>query len=174
MGNDMEFGPVQLLVVAFEEGKFEGKVIAELKRLREHDIVRVIDLLVVHRDEADNVERVEVSDLSAEEAEMMGALAGALIGMGADGEEGAEAGALAGAEAAADGSLLDDEAWYVADHIPPGATVGIALLEHRWAIPLRDAIHDAGGATLTDAWIHPEDLVALGAAAHVAAIDAAG
>ena len=36
-------------------------------------------------------------------------------------------------------------------------------LEHRWAIPLRDAIRDAGGVPFADSWIHPEDLVALGA-----------
>ena len=39
----------------------------------------------------------------------------------------------------------------------------MALLEHRWAIPLRDAIRRNGGFPLADAWIHPEDLVAIGA-----------
>lgn len=36
---------------------------------------------------------------------------------------------------------------------------GRALIEHRWAIPLRDAIHKTGGRTLADAWIHPDDPV---------------
>jgi hypothetical protein len=35
----------------------------------------------------------------------------------------------------------------------------VALIEHRWAIPLRDAIHKTGGRTLADAWIHPDDPV---------------
>jgi uncharacterized membrane protein len=161
----MEFGPVQLLVVGFENGKFEGKILAELKRLREHDIIRLVDLLVVHRTSEEEVERIEHSDLSQEEAMEFGALAGALLGLGADGEEGAEAGAELGAAAAEDGSILDGETWYLADHIPVGTTAGIALIEHRWAVPLRDAILDAGGATLADTWIHPQDLVALGAVA---------
>jgi len=169
----MDFGPVQLLVVGFEEGKFEGKILAELKRLREHDIVRLVDLLFVRRGEGDTVEKVELSDLSQEEAMEFGALAGALLGLGAEGEEGAEAGALLGAAAAEDGSILDDEAWYLADHIPEGASAAIALLEHRWAIPLRDAIQDAGGVTLADSWVHPQDLVAIGAAARLAADRAA-
>ena len=38
----------------------------------------------------------------------------------------------------------------------------MALLEHRWAIPLRDGIRDAGGFQLADAWIHPADLVGIG------------
>ena len=159
-----EFGPVQILVVGFEHGKFEGKILEELRRLREADIVRLVDLVFVHHDEEGNLAKVEVSDLSQEEAMEMGALAGALVGFGAEGEEGVEAGAEAGAAAAQDGSLLDgDNAWYVADHIPPGSSAGIALLEHRWAIPLRDAIEEAGGHTLVDAWVHPEDLVAIGA-----------
>jgi uncharacterized membrane protein len=162
----MELGPVQMLVVGFEKGKFEDKILAELQRLREHDIIRMVDLLFVTKDEQGDVAKVEHSDLSQEEATEFGALAGALLGLGAGGEEGAEAGAAAGAAAAADGSVLDDEdVWYLADAIPPGASAAIALIEHRWAIPLRDAILEAGGQTLADTWVHPQDLVAIGAAA---------
>jgi hypothetical protein len=39
------------------------------------------------------------------------------------------------------------------------------LIEHVWAIPLRDKLLNAGGSVLADAWIHPADLVAVGAAA---------
>jgi hypothetical protein len=39
------------------------------------------------------------------------------------------------------------------------------LIEHRWAIPLRDGIVAAGGFALADEWIHPADLVAAGVAA---------
>jgi hypothetical protein len=38
----------------------------------------------------------------------------------------------------------------------------VLLIEHLWAIPLRDAIVDAGGIALSDEWIHPADLVAAG------------
>jgi hypothetical protein len=53
----------------------------------------------------------------------------------------------------------------VADAIPPGMTAAIAMLEHRWAIPLRDAVLDNDGVILADEWIHPEDLVRYGAEA---------
>ena len=154
----MDFGPVQLLVVGFEDGKFEGEIIAELRRLREHDIIRLVDLLFVAKDEAGEVVELEQSDLSAEESVEFGALAGALLGLGADGEEGAELGAELGAEAAAEGSLLGGEdSWYLVDAIPPaGSSVAIALIEHRWAVPLRDAIQSAGGEALVDTWVHPE------------------
>jgi len=91
---------------------------------------------------------------------------GALVGFGADDEEGAEFGAIAGAAELEDGHLFDDAAvWYLGDAIPEGTAAAVALLEHRWAIPLRDKIAQAGGITLSDAWIHPADLVAAGALA---------
>ena len=49
--------------------------------------------------------------------------------------------------------------------IPTGTTAAVALLEHRWAIPLRDGILDAGGVVLADEWIHARDLIAVGLAA---------
>jgi len=61
-------GPVQLLVVGFEQPDFKGEVLAHLQRLREHDLVRVIDILLVHKDAAGELETRQVSDLSAQEA----------------------------------------------------------------------------------------------------------
>ena len=160
----MEFGPVQVLIVGFEDGEFSGEILSELRRLKQHDIVRLVDLLFVSRAEDGAIEAVEHSDLPQEEAVAFGALAGALLGLGAAGSDGAEAGAAVGAATVEErGSVINpDDVWYLADAIPPGASAGIALLEHRWAIPLRDAIERAGGHSLADAWVHPEDLVAAG------------
>jgi hypothetical protein len=92
-----------------------------------------------------------------------GATVGALLGFGMAGEEGLEAGAEAGAEALEDGQVFDDdEMWVAIDAIPNGTAAGVALIEHRWAIPLRDAIARAGGFVLADEWIHAKDLVAIG------------
>jgi uncharacterized membrane protein len=158
----MTMGPVQLLVVGFEGGEFEGEILAELDRLRENDIVRLIDLLFVRKDDNGNVERILRSDLTPEEAEAFGATVGALIGFGAAGDEGAELGAVEGAAALEDGHVLDDDVWFVDDAIPNGTAAAVALLEHRWAIPLREGIRNAGGFHLADAWIHPADLVGIG------------
>ena len=160
----MALGPVQLLTVGFDEPNFTGAALEELKRLAEHDIVRLVDLLVVAKDDDGNVTQVEISDRP--ELEKYGAVVGALLGLGAAGEEGMEAGAVAGAEAMAGGKMYDPEdVWVLADQIPPGMTAAICMLEHRWAIPLREAIADANGAVLVDEWVHPEDLVRYGAEA---------
>lgn len=159
-----EFGPVQIMVVGFKETNFQGQVLDELKRLTDEGIVRLVDLAVVSKDDAGEIAAVELSGLSAEESAELGALAGAMIGLGMDGEEGMEEGAIAGAEAAEEGFIGEEAVWSIADAIPEGTTAAVALIEHRWAIPLRDAIRSAGGIPLADSWIHPEDLVAFGAA----------
>lgn len=159
----MRFGPIQILVVSFEGNRFRGEILPELQRLREHDIVRLVDLLVVGKDEDGNINSLQRSDLSPEEAREFGAIAGALIGLGVGGDAGAEAGSEAGAAAMTEGVHVDEEAvWDVADTIPNGSSAAIALLEHRWAIPLREAIARANGAALADTWVHPADLVAIG------------
>jgi uncharacterized membrane protein len=161
----MAIGPVQMLVVGFEGPEFKGEILEELKRLKDEDIIRLIDLVVVKKDDNGEIETLHTSDLSEDEAMEFGAVAGALIGLGAEGEEGAEAGALAGAEAMEDGQVFDDDqVWYAADAIPNGTAAGVALIEHRWAIPLRDAIIRANGIPLVDEWIHATDLMAVGVA----------
>ena len=51
-------GPVQLLVVGFEHPEFDGGILAELERLGEQDVIRLVDLLVVYKDAEGNVERL--------------------------------------------------------------------------------------------------------------------
>jgi uncharacterized membrane protein len=158
-----EIGPVQMLVLGFAEPNFTGQIAAELDRLRSLDFVRIIDAMVVNKDDDGDITSVQVSDLSPDEATQMGAVIGALIGFGYGGEDGALEGALAGEEAMADGHLIsDEEAWYVADTIPNGSAAAIILIEHLWAIPLRDAIVSAGGIALADRWIHASDLIEVG------------
>ncbi len=162
----MTIGPVQLVVLGFEGNSLTGEILAELRRLRDHDVIRLIDLLFVSKDESGEATVMEASDLTQEEVMEFGATVGALIGLGEAGEQGAVAGAVAGAEALEDGHVFDEhEVWYVTDSIPNGSSAAVALLEHRWAIPLRDAMQSAGGALLDESWVHPLDLVAVGLAA---------
>jgi len=160
----MAIGPVQLLVLGFDEPNFRGEILAELDRLKENDIVRVIDGLAVYKDAEGEVTVIKRTDLSDEEAAEFGATVGALIGLGAGGLEGAEAGAEAGADATADGVdvFSEEEAWDVVDDIPNDTAAAVILLEHRWAIPVRDAVVRAGGFRVADGFISPLDLVAVG------------
>jgi uncharacterized membrane protein len=160
----MAIGPVQLVVLGFKHPDFHGEIIAELERLREADAVRVIDSLVVYKDAEGELEVEHLSNLSTEEAIELGSKVGALIGLGIEGEEGMEAGAVAGAEAAAEGvhAFSEEEAWDVLEEIPEDSAAALLLLEHHWAVPLRDAIVRAGGFRISDGFISPLDLVEIG------------
>ena len=160
----MAIGPVQLIVLGFSHPDFHGEIIAELERLRESDTVRGIDSLAVYKDADGELEVEHLSNLSTDEAIELGSKIGALIGLGIDGEEGAEEGAIAGAEAAADGVQVfsEQEAWDVLEDIPNDSAAALVLLEHHWAVPLRDAIARAGGFRISDGFISPLDLVEIG------------
>ncbi len=162
----MAIGPVQLIVLGFSKPDFHGEIIAELERLRESDMVRVIDSLAVYKDAQGALEVEHLSNLSADEAIEYGTKIGALIGLGIEGEEGMEAGAVAGAEkVAADGGVhvfTEEEGWDILEDIPDGSAAALILLEHHWAVPLRDAIARAGGFRLSDGFISPLDLVEIG------------
>jgi len=161
----MTIGPVQLLVLGFYDPQANGAIADELKRLRDSDMVRVVDALVVVKDANGEAAAMEASQLTDEESAEYGALVGALVGLGAGGERGMEAGAEAGAqEAAADGFRVfsDEVAWDVLAEIPNGTAAALILLEHRWAIPLRNAVAGAGGFPISDGFVHAQDLVAIG------------
>ena len=138
-----------MIVIAFDGGSFDGRVLDELRRLRAADTVRVIDLLFVAKDGQGTVVELDQADLLAGEDAAFGDLVRALFGTGMSGRNGSPADR--------------DGVWFLADAIPTGTAAAVALLEHRWAMPLRDAIESAGGHDLVDRWIHREDLPSVGA-----------
>jgi uncharacterized membrane protein len=160
----MAIGPVQLVVLGFKHPEFHGEIIAELERLRASDTVRVIDALAVHKDADGEIEVQHLSNLSKQEAIELGSKVGALIGLGIEGEEGLAAGAEAGAEAAENGVSVfsDEDAWDVIEDIPNDSAAALLLVEHHWAVPLRDAVVRAGGLRISDGFISPLDLVEIG------------
>jgi uncharacterized membrane protein len=161
----MAIGPVQLIVLGFNHPDFHGEIISELERLRESDTIRVIDSMAVYKGADGDLEIEHLSNLTQQEAIELGSKIGALIGLGIEGEEGAEAGAAAGAEeAAAEGIQVfsDADEWDVLDDIPNDSAAALILVEHHWAVPLRDAIARAGGFRIADGFISPLDLVGIG------------
>jgi uncharacterized membrane protein len=161
----MAIGPVQLIVLGFSQPEFHGEVKAELQKLRDSDTLRVIDAIAVHKDADGELSVEHLSNLTKDESIELGAKIGALIGLGIEGEEGMAAGALAGAEAAeAEGVEVfsDEGAWDVLEDIPNDSAAVLLLVEHHWAVPLRDAIARAGGFRIGDAFVSPLDLIEIG------------
>jgi uncharacterized membrane protein len=160
----MTIGPVQLIVVGFNHPNFDGEIIAELQRLHDSQTVRVIDALAVHKDADGEIEVQHLSNLTKEEAIEVGSTIGALIGLAIEGEEGAAKGAVLGAEEAANGVEVfsDPKDWDVLEEIPNDSAAALVLLEHHWAVPLRDSIARVGGFRISDGFISPLDLVEVG------------
>jgi uncharacterized membrane protein len=157
----MTIGPVQLLVLAFDRPDFQGGIRAELERLRGDGLVRVIDVLAVHKAVGGEVRVLHESQLDAGEAQEVGALVGALLGIGAG--LGPDVGAALGAQQVAEqGGVFGEDARKALTDIPEDSAAALVLIEHLWAIPLRDAIARAGGERVASVPVGPRELVGLG------------
>ena len=159
----MTIGPVQAFVIGFPDNDlFEGRIAEELARLSDVGQIRIIDAVFVIRDEED-VSVLSVSDLDDEQRSELRAAVGALIGLGVAGAEGAEAGAVLGASIDADAPTAAEVlAAALVDDLPDGSSALVLAIEHLWAVPLRDAVRDAGGVVLGHRSLTLEELVAFG------------
>ena len=133
-------------MVGFDEPSFSGEVLAELSRLGDAGVVRLVDVLLVSRDEHGGLETLPSPPGAAPE---LGRLAAALL-----------------TEAASDGSRSGQDRpdladWSLDDAVPPDGLAAVALIEHTWAQPLVLAIRSAGGRLLDETWLAPDDLAML-------------
>jgi hypothetical protein len=161
----MSIGPIQAFVIGFPDNDlFEGRIAEELVRLSDVGQIRVVDAVFVTR-EGDDVSVLSVSELDDEQRAELRAAVGALIGLGVAGIEGAEAGAEAGASVDVDAMTgAEMVAAGLIDELPDGSSALVLAIEHLWAVPLRDAVRDAGGLVLAHRSLSAEDLIALGLA----------
>jgi len=162
----MAMGPVQILVIGYgQDAQFTGAALDELRRLIDHDVVRLVDLLFVHKNDDGSIEKIELTDTDElAKAGRRRRRADRLRRGRRGGRRGRRRGRRGrgrrrGLRLRRGAGLV-----YRRRH-PEGMSAGIAVLEHRWAIPLRDAIAGSGGVALADEWLHPQDLIALGIAA---------
>jgi len=164
----MTIGPLQLLVIGFVDPKLDGSILGALTDASAAGTIKVVDMLGVYKDEDGTVLAAQATDLTEDEAMTYGAWVGALIGLGAGGEEGARVGAVAGAIHAMDEYEygIDAEGLAtIADDIPAGGAGMLLVIEHTWAIPLRDAARASGGIVIAQDFLSPEALITLGAVA---------
>jgi hypothetical protein len=153
----MPIGPVQLLVLGFDDARFHREIATELERLRENGAVRVIDALAVYKDADGELEVAHLSNLPDAEVGDLGRVVAALVGLEVEGEPALDIAAGAGETAAG-----EQEPWDVLDDIPRDSAAALLLIEHHWAVPLHDAIRRAGGFRIGDGFISPLDLAAIG------------
>jgi hypothetical protein len=159
----MSLGPMQAFVIGFpDNGLFEGRIAEELERLSDVGQIRIVDAVFVLR-EGDDLAALSVSDLDDDQRAELRSAVGALVGLGVAGGAGAVAGAELGASVDASApSAAELVAAALLDDLPDGSSALVLAIEHLWAIPLRDAVRDAGGVVIGHRSVTPEDLIALG------------
>jgi hypothetical protein len=132
-----ELGPVDWIVVEFPGSKFKGEIAPILDDLVERGTVRVLDLLLIRKDEAGALEFFELSDL--EENEM---------------------GSLRAYETELSMLLSEDDVTATAAAVEPGSTAALLVWENRWAAPFGSAVRRAGGQLVASGRIPVQALLA--------------
>lgn len=153
-GTSVSVGPVQLVVLGFDSPNFQGEIIDEFNRLRHSNTVRIIDSLLIYKDSDGSVEVVSATNLNEEEQAEFGGYVAALLGL--------DERTTAELSDSVEGMQDEEDIWDVVDEIPNDTAAALVLLDHQWAVPLRDAIRTAGGFMINEGFINPLDLVDVG------------
>ena len=132
-----KLGPVDYVVVEFPAGasNFTGEMADELIRLVDAGTIRVIDVLILSKDESGNVDAMELSDV-------------------------AELGALQAIEAELAELLAADDVEHLAAAMDPGSTAGVLIWENLWAAPFASAARRSGGQLIATGRIPIQAIIA--------------
>ena len=117
-----ELGPVDWIVVEFPGSKFNGEIAPALRDLVDRGLIRVLDLLILKKDEDGSLEAFELSDLDA-----------------------SEIGELRSYESELAMLLSEDDVTAVAAAIEPGSSAAVLVWENTWAAPFASAVRHSGG-----------------------------
>jgi hypothetical protein len=143
-----ELGPIDYLVVEFPAGKadFSGAMAEKLKELVDAGTVRVLDLLIITKDEGG---AVDASELHEFEGSDVGALR----------ELGAEFAQL----------LSEEDVGHIAAALEPGSVAATLIWENTWAAPFASSIRRSGGQLVASGRIPMQAIIAASEAAADAA-----
>jgi Family of unknown function (DUF6325) len=132
-----ELGPVDWIVVEFPGSRFNGQIAPALLDLVERDLVRVLDLLVLKKDDDGSLEAFELSDL----------------------DEG-EIGELRTYESELAMLLSEEDVTSLAAAIEPGSSAAVLVWENTWAAPFASAVRRSGGQLVASGRIPIQALLA--------------
>jgi hypothetical protein len=117
----LRHGPVDVIILALGEPRFDGALLSELESLAGAGTIRVLDAMVLFKDEDGAGASLDIEDLPAEEAAAFG-----FIDTGTRG-------------------LFDsDDADQLFEGMVPGSAIVALAIEHAWAVSLVDTIYDMG------------------------------
>ena len=132
-----ELGPVDWIVVEFPGSKFNGEIAPVLQDLVERGLIKVLDLMMLRKDDAGELEIFELSDL-----------------------EDGELGELRTEEAELAMVLSEQDVLDIAETIEPGSTAAVLVWENLWAAPFGAAVRHAGGQLVASGRIPIQAVIA--------------
>jgi len=138
--NDADvLGPVDYLVVEFpaDKANFQGEIASELKALIESGTIRLLDLLLMHKDEDGSVEALELED-----------------------DEEGVLGELRELEREAAMLLAEEDVESIGTALEPGSTAAVLVWENSWAAPFGSAVRRAGGQLVANGRIPTQAILA--------------
>jgi Family of unknown function (DUF6325) len=124
-------GPIDYIVVGFDGLKFDGSIMRALGEAIEKGTIRLLALSVLAKDENGDVGEMNIADLGDEY----------LVEIGAS---------------TSNDLITDEDVSEVGALLPPNTAAGLLIIEHLWAIPLKQAIIDANGTLVAEGRIHPD------------------
>ena len=146
-------GPVQLMLIGMDTPEVPAHVREQVGRLRGAGTVGILDVLSLCKNRNGTVDTHPVPDPAPDAPHQPGEFIDLLL------HKAGAASTLSAPAPAGRGYLMcGDPIPDAKDTLPPGVTVLALLLEHRWAIPLRDAVRDADAFPVGDAWMGREVL----------------
>lgn len=117
----LNYGPVDVIVLAAGEPRFDGSIYAELGRQAATGTIRVLDAMILLKDDAGTCWRTDIEDLAAEDKVTLGFV-----------------------ETGARGFFDSDDAGVLFEGMVPGSAVVALAIEHAWAVNLVNAVNNAG------------------------------
>jgi hypothetical protein len=117
----LKFGPVDVVVLAAGEPRFDGSVFAELERQAAAGVIRVLDAMLLMKDDAGKAWRIDLEELTDAEKAAVGFI-----------------------ETETRGLFDSDDAGTLFEGMVPGSAVVALAIEHKWAVDLVNAVYDAG------------------------------
>ena len=126
------YGPLEFVFFRFDDDRFIEETLPALIEINQRGCVRVVDLVIIIKDEKGVLEIVEISDLAEEDETAFDPLINEYFG-----------------------ALTEDDVEQAAENLSDNTNAALVLFEHRWAIRLQQALNTAGGFLLDSAYINP-------------------
>ena len=132
-----ELGPVDYVVVEFPAGaqNFTGEMAAELLKLVDAGTIRVIDVLILDKNEDGSVDATELADIE-------------------------ELGEMQVIETELAELLAAEDVDHLAAAMDPGSTAGVLIYENLWAAPFASAARRSGGQLIANGRIPIQAIIA--------------